>query len=199
MTDIELLRFGDDGPAVAGAGAASSGGFGSGKRRWAKDVVNSFKPIHHDGMRYPSIDATSPWPSTRFYNLKSATIDAASPNLATKLKGRHLQMIAFGGSIGRSSLSYLSIYPSIYQSINRSSISFTDKDVGAGLFVASGKALYMGGPAALLMAVVLVGAMLLCTCEAMSELAVAFPVAGSFSSWATRFVDPSWGFALGWK
>lgn len=57
----------------------------------------------------------------------------------------------------------------------------------------------MGGPAALLMAVVLVGAMLLCTCEAMSELAVAFPVAGSFSSWATRFVDPSWGFALGWK
>ena len=67
------------------------------------------------------------------------------------------------------------------------------------MFVASGKALHMGGPAALLMAVVLVGAMLLCTCEAMSELAVAFPVAGSFSSWATRFVDPSWGFALGWK
>ena len=109
-SDIELLRFGDDGPA-AGAGGAASSGFGSGKRRWMRDVAESFRPIHHDGMRYPSIDATSPWPGTRFYNLKSATLDAASPNLATKLKGRHLQMIAFGGSIGMFSLIHRTVLP----------------------------------------------------------------------------------------
>lgn len=157
-TDVELLRL--EGEYDAGY---------SGKRRWIRDVADSFRPIDQPALRNNSFDASANWPGTRFYNLKSASRDAASPHLATKLKGRHLQMIAFGGSIG------------------------------AGLFVASGRALQMGGPASLLMAVALIGVMLLCTCEAMSELAVAFPVAGSFSSWATRFIDPSYGFALGWK
>lgn len=85
------------------------------------------------------------------------------------LKGRHLQMIAMGGSIG------------------------------TGLFVASGKALATGGPASVLIAFSAVGVMLYCTCQALGELAVAFPVAGSFASWSTRFLDPSWGFAMGWK
>jgi len=30
-------------------------------------------------------------------------------------------------------------------------------------------------------------------------MAVAFPVAGSFSAFATRFIDPAWGFACGWN
>jgi amino acid transporter len=30
-------------------------------------------------------------------------------------------------------------------------------------------------------------------------MAVTFPVAGSFSAFATRFIDPAWGFALGWN
>jgi amino acid transporter len=71
--------------------------------------------------------------------------------------------------------------------------------LGTGLFVASGKALAAGGPASLLLAFSIVGAMLFCTCQALGELAVIYPLAGSFSSWATRFLDPSWGFALGWK
>ncbi|KAK2589392.1 histidine permease [Conoideocrella luteorostrata] len=68
-----------------------------------------------------------------------------------------------------------------------------------GLFVASGKALHSGGPASLLIAFSIVGIMLYCTCQALGELAVLFPIAGSFSSWATRFLDPSWGFAMGWN
>jgi amino acid transporter len=71
--------------------------------------------------------------------------------------------------------------------------------IGTGLFVASGKALAAGGPASLLLAFSIVGAMLYCTCQALGELAVIFPIAGSFSVWATRFLDPSWGFAMGWK
>lgn len=35
-----------------------------------------------------------------YYDLRLATFETAHPGLARKLKGRHLQMIAIGGSIG---------------------------------------------------------------------------------------------------
>jgi len=57
----------------------------------------------------------------------------------------------------------------------------------------------MGGPASVLLAYMFIGAMLYCTVQALGELAVIFPVAGSFSAFATRFLDPSWGFSMGWK
>lgn len=38
-----------------------------------------------------------------------------------------------------------------------------------------------------------------CTVQALGEMAVTFPVAGSFSAFATRFIDPAWGFASGWN
>ena len=41
--------------------------------------------------------------------------------------------------------------------------------------------------------------MLFCTVQALGELAVIFPVAGSFSAYSTRFLDPAWGFAMGWN
>lgn len=104
-----------------------------------------------------------------YYDIRLANLQTSHSLLSRKLKGRHLQMIAIGGSIG------------------------------TGLFVASGQALEVGGPASLLIAFSLVGAMLYCTCQALGELAVAFPVAGSFSAYSTRFLDPSWGFAMGWK
>ncbi|KAJ2905120.1 hypothetical protein MKZ38_006366 [Zalerion maritima] len=70
-----------------------------------------------------------------YYDLHMAAVQTARSSLARKLKGRHLQMIAMGGSI----------------------------------------------------------------VQALGELAVVFPVAGSFSSYSTRFLDPSWGFAMGWN
>ena len=105
----------------------------------------------------------------RHYDLRKATAKTASSLLARELKSRHLQMIAFGGSIG------------------------------TGLFVASGKALSKGGPASVLVAYLIVGVMLWSTMQALGEMAVLFPVAGSFSAYSTRFLDPSWGFAIGWK
>ena len=72
-------------------------------------------------------------------------------------------------------------------------------DIGTGLFVASGKALSTGGPASLLIAYSLIGIMLYCTVQALGEMAVVFPVAGSFSAYSTRFLDPAWGFAMGWN
>lgn len=63
----------------------------------------------------------------------------------------------------------------------------------------SGKALATGGPASLLIAFGLIGVMLYCTVHALGEMAVLFPVAGSFSAYSTRFLDPAWGFAMGWN
>jgi amino acid transporter len=41
--------------------------------------------------------------------------------------------------------------------------------------------------------------MLFCTVQALGELATLYPVAGSFSAYATRFLCPSWGYAMGWN
>lgn len=88
--------------------------------------------------------------------------------LARQLKGRHMQMIALGGAIG------------------------------AGLFVGSGSALSTGGPGSLVIGYMIIGSMLLCTVQALGELAVLFPVNGAFYTYIVRFVDPSLGFSVGW-
>lgn len=43
------------------------------------------------------------------------------------------------------------------------------------------------------------GFMLLCTMQALGELAVLYPVNGAFFSYTCRFVDESWGFTVGWQ
>ncbi|KAF3934929.1 hypothetical protein ABW19_dt0207226 [Dactylella cylindrospora] len=103
------------------------------------------------------------------YDVEQAHHNVAESPLARKLKGRHLQMIAMGGSIG------------------------------TGLFVGSGQALATGGPGALMLAYLLIGGMLYCTVHALGELAILFPVAGSFAAYSSRFIDPAWGFAMGWN
>lgn len=51
----------------------------------------------------------------------------------------------------------------------------------------------------MLIAFSLIGIMLYCTIHALGEMAVLFPVSGSFSAYSTRFLDPAWGFAMGWN
>ncbi|CAF1303348.1 unnamed protein product [Rotaria sordida] len=96
-------------------------------------------------------------------------VEKGESGLHRKLKNRHLQMIAIGGSIG------------------------------TGLFVASGSALATGGPAALVLDFTIIGFMLFNVCMALGELAVTFPVSGSFAVYGSRFLDPAWGFAMGWN
>ncbi|KAH7159912.1 amino acid permease/ SLC12A domain-containing protein [Dactylonectria estremocensis] len=70
--------------------------------------------------------------------------------------------------------------------------------IGAGLFVGSGGALAKGGPGALVIDII-IGIMLLLTTLALAEMAVLYPVNGAFYTYIVRFVDPSWGFAVGWE
>lgn len=67
------------------------------------------------------------------------------------------------------------------------------------MFVGSGKALATGGPASLVITFTLIGTMIYSTVHALGEMAVLFPVSGSFSAYSTRFLDPAWGFAMGWN
>lgn len=68
--------------------------------------------------------------------------------------------------------------------------------IGTGLFVGTGAAYAKAGPAGLLIAYCLVGAILWCVMQSIAELATLIPTAGSFPHWATRFVDPAVGFSL---
>jgi len=35
--------------------------------------------------------------------------------------------------------------------------------------------------------------------QALGELAVMYPINGAFYTYIVRFIDPSWGFAVGWE
>jgi amino acid transporter len=45
----------------------------------------------------------------------------------------------------------------------------------------------------------IIGIMMFNVVYALGELAVMYPVSGGFYTYSTRFVDPSWGFAMGWN
>ncbi|EFW14270.1 amino acid permease [Coccidioides posadasii str. Silveira] len=102
-------------------------------------------------------------------SFKQRTLADKHNQLNRTLKGRHLHMIAIGGSIG------------------------------AGLFVGSGSALHDGGPATLIIDFMIIGVMMFNVVFALGELAIMYPVSGGFYTYSTRFIDPSWGFAMGWN
>ncbi|KAF8855414.1 putative arginine permease [Acephala macrosclerotiorum] len=91
-----------------------------------------------------------------------------APRLHRQLKSRHLQMIAIGGTIG------------------------------TGLFIGSGEAISKSGPAGALIAYIFVGTLVYSVMLSLGEMATYIPISGAFTAFATRFVDPSLGFAMGW-
>lgn len=101
--------------------------------------------------------------------VQRANHNATNSKLTRSLKNRHLQMIAIGGSIG------------------------------TGLFVGSGSALSTGGPAGIIIAWIITATSVYTTMQGLGELCTAFPISGGFNIYATRFIEPSIGFAVGWN
>ncbi|KAL3230664.1 Histidine permease [Nakaseomyces bracarensis] len=92
--------------------------------------------------------------------------DINNTNLNKDLSVRHLLTLAVGGAIG------------------------------TGLFVNSGASLTTGGPASLVIGWVIVSTCLFTVINSLGELAAAFPVVGGFNVYITRFIDPSFAFAV---
>jgi AAT family amino acid transporter len=78
--------------------------------------------------------------------------------LRRSLSARQVQMIAIGGTIG------------------------------TGLFLGTGKALATGGPGSLLLCYAIVGGIVFTTMLSLGEMAAFVPVAGSFCTFAGRYV-----------
>ncbi|PUT39149.1 amino acid permease [Legionella taurinensis] len=96
--------------------------------------------------------------------------DASSqPGLQRQLSARTLSMITLGGSLG------------------------------TGIFLASGNALSLAGPGGTLLAYVIMGIMVYYLMSGLGELAAYMPSSGSFYVYASRFIDPSLGYALAWN
>ncbi|QOS92632.1 amino acid permease [Brevibacillus sp. JNUCC-41] len=71
--------------------------------------------------------------------------------------------------------------------------------IGTGLFLASGGAIHSAGPGGALVAYAVIGIMVYYLMTSLAEMAAFMPVAGSFRVYASKFVDPSFGFAIGWN
>ena len=93
----------------------------------------------------------------------------AEDTLHRGLKARQISMIALGGA------------------------------VGTGLIIGSGTALRRGGPLGLLLGYSYVGFVCYLVMVSLGEMAAYLPHKKGFAGYATRFVDPALGFAVGWN
>ncbi|KAF5858865.1 hypothetical protein ETB97_003614 [Aspergillus alliaceus] len=125
--------------------------------------------IEKDAYRAPQGDAGLKAPGLVTDPLDSNSQYINADKLARKLSARQVQMIAIGGTIG------------------------------TGLFLGTGKALATGGPASMLIAYAICGGIVFVTMLSLGEMAAFIPVAGSFCTFAGRFVDDALGFALTWN
>ncbi|ODQ81354.1 hypothetical protein BABINDRAFT_170897 [Babjeviella inositovora NRRL Y-12698] len=71
--------------------------------------------------------------------------------------------------------------------------------IGSGLFLSTGKALASSGPASLLICYAIIAVIVYFTMLSLGEMSTYTPIAGSFCSFATRYVDEAFGFALTWN
>lgn len=71
--------------------------------------------------------------------------------------------------------------------------------IGTGLFVASGATIAQAGPGGAVLSYALIGLMVYFLMTSLGELAAFMPVSGSFATYGADYVEPGFGFALGWN
>ncbi|CAJ2510100.1 Uu.00g060000.m01.CDS01 [Anthostomella pinea] len=94
---------------------------------------------------------------------------SADTALHRGLKARHITMIAIGGAIG------------------------------TGLIIGTGKALAQAGPGSIFISYTMIGFVVFLVMAALGEMSAWLPMSAGFTGYASRFCDPSLGFALGWS
>lgn len=103
------------------------------------------------------------------HNKSAESSSVQSGDLKRGLKARHMSMIAIGGAIG------------------------------TGVFLTTGKAVSYGGPGGATIAYLVIGLMMYLIMTQLGEMGTALPVSGSWNTYAGRFVDPAFGFGIGWN
>ena len=86
-----------------------------------------------------------------------------------RLKSRHIQFIALGGTIG------------------------------TGLFLGIGRAFTQAGPLSLLLGYAFTGVAVFAMMMSLGEMATWLPLPGAIPQFCTRYVDGAMGFAVGWN
>lgn len=100
---------------------------------------------------------------------KEVKISGENHKLERGIKARQLTMIAIGGAIG------------------------------TGLWFASGGAITSSGPGGAMFAFGLMGVIVYMMMQSLGEMATELPIVGSFEAYANRFIDPAFGFMVGWN
>ena len=95
--------------------------------------------------------------------------EMSQEKLERGLKSRHLMMIALGGSIG------------------------------TGLFVASGGAIHEAGPGGAMLGYGLISIMVFFLMTSLGEMSAYSPTTGTFNEYSSKYIDPAFGFAMGWN
>ena len=99
----------------------------------------------------------------------NVTAPELKTDLHRTLKQRHLTMIGIGGAIG------------------------------TGMWFASGQAISSTGPGGGLFVYVAMSILVYLLMTSLGEMATQVPLSGSFETYASKFVDPALGFAMGWN
>jgi amino acid transporter len=70
--------------------------------------------------------------------------------------------------------------------------------LSTGLLVGTGSALAKAGPAGIFIDYIIIGCIVFLVMAALGEIISFMPLSHGFSGYATRFVDPALGFAIGY-
>ena len=90
------------------------------------------------------------------------------PPLQRTMRRRHVNLIAIGGAIG------------------------------TGLFVATGASISTAGPGGAVLSYAVIGLAIYFVMNALGEMATHLPVPGAFQTYSEKYVDPAFGFMMGW-
>lgn len=176
-----LSSYTSNGSYVTSSTTSSNSTYHRTPREVLEDFIDSFKsfdystlpPVYNnisDQESHLQVNPANPnFDYSRFTQLERDALITSCSPLSKRLRTRHLTWISLGASIG------------------------------TGLLISSGSSLAHAGPLGLVLVWLFVGSVIFATMSSLSELATAFPVSGSFTTYCSLFIDKSVSFAISWN